>query len=86
MVLIADCAPVWVLRSIESTPMDLEVTASIPAEALCDSPGIGQLAWTAALGRDLPLLVTLTLLVAAVTLMTNFLAETLSSGGAAVRS
>lgn len=30
--------------------------SAIPVEALCDVPGIGQLAWRAALGRDLPLL------------------------------
>jgi peptide/nickel transport system permease protein len=45
--------------------------AAIPVEALCDSPGIGQLAWTAALGRDLPLLVNITLLVTALTVLAN---------------
>jgi peptide/nickel transport system permease protein len=45
--------------------------AAIPVEVICDSPGIGQLAWQAALGRDLPLLVNLTLLVTAVTLLAN---------------
>ena len=34
---------------------------AVPIEALCDSPGIGQLAWKAALARDLPLLSALTL-------------------------
>ena len=38
--------------------------AAIPVETLCDVPGLGQLAWKAAAARDLPLLVTLTLLVA----------------------
>ena len=37
--------------------------AAIPVEVLCDSPGLGQLAWRAALKRDLPLLVNVTLLV-----------------------
>jgi peptide/nickel transport system permease protein len=55
--------------------INISVTASIPIEALCDSPGIGQLAWMAALGRDMPLLVTLTLLVAAATMISNYLAE-----------
>ena len=45
--------------------------ASIPVEALCGLPGIGQLAWQAALSRDLPLLVNLTVLVTAVTLLVN---------------
>ncbi len=37
---------------------------AIPVETLCDVPGLGQLAWQAATARDLPLLVTLTLLIA----------------------
>jgi len=37
--------------------------AAIPVEVLCDSPGLGQLAWQAALKRDLPLLINITLLV-----------------------
>jgi len=37
--------------------------AAIPIEVLCDSPGLGQLAWQAALKRDLPLLINITLLV-----------------------
>jgi ABC-type dipeptide/oligopeptide/nickel transport system permease component len=34
-------------------------------------PGIGQLAWQAALARDLPLLVNITILVTLVTLLAN---------------
>jgi peptide/nickel transport system permease protein len=45
--------------------------ASIPVESLCGLPGIGQLAWQAALARDLPLLVNLTALVTLVTLLAN---------------
>ena len=45
--------------------------ASIPVESLCGLPGIGQLAWQAALSRDLPLLVNLTVLVTLVTLLAN---------------
>ena len=45
--------------------------AAIPIEVICDSPGIGQLAWQAALGRDLPLLVNMTLFVTLVTLGAN---------------
>lgn len=37
--------------------------SSIPVESLCDVPGIGQLAWKAALARDLPLLSALALIV-----------------------
>ena len=49
----------------------MAVGASIPIEVVCDSPGLGQLAWQAALGRDLPLLVNITLLIAVVTLFAN---------------
>ena len=38
---------------------------------MCGLPGIGQLAWQAALSRDLPLLVNLTVLVTLVTLLAN---------------
>lgn len=49
--------------------------AAIPIEALCDSPGLGQLAWQAALGRDLPLIVNVTLVVCMVMLAANLLAD-----------
>lgn len=52
--------------------------ALIPVEVLCDSPGLGQLAWKAVSGRDLPLLTTLTLLFTAVTCGMSLLAESLS--------
>ena len=38
----------------------LALSAAVPIEVVCDLPGIGQLAWKAALGRDLYLLVCLT--------------------------
>ena len=50
-------------------------SASIPIEALADSPGVGQLAWQAALGRDLPVLVSVTLLLTAITVAVNVLAD-----------
>jgi peptide/nickel transport system permease protein len=56
----------------------MALAACIPVEVLCDLPGIGQLAWKAALGRDLPLLVMLTVLVTTATLAANTAAETLS--------
>ena len=49
--------------------------AAIPVEALCDSPGIGQLAWQAALNRDLPLITSLTLLVTLITVAANSFAN-----------
>ncbi len=49
--------------------------ASIPVESLCGLPGVGELAWQAALSRDLPLLVNLTVLVTLVTLLANSAAD-----------
>ncbi len=49
--------------------------AAIPIEALCDSPGLGQLAWQAALSRDLPLIVNVTFIVCLVMLVANSLAD-----------
>jgi len=49
--------------------------AVIPIEVLTDTPGIGQLAWQAALGRDLPLIVTLTLLVTCLTVTATVFAD-----------
>jgi peptide/nickel transport system permease protein len=51
--------------------VSIALGANIPVEALCGLPGIGQLAWQAALSRDLPLLVNLTVLVTLVTLLAN---------------
>jgi peptide/nickel transport system permease protein len=45
--------------------------AAIPVEVICDIPGLGQLAWKAALARDLPLLAAMTLIVTALTLTAN---------------
>ncbi len=61
------------LRALLGVSLSMAFTAAIPVEAVCDSPGIGQLAWQAALARDLPLLTNLTLIVTAVTLGGNFL-------------
>ncbi|HUO31182.1 MAG TPA: ABC transporter permease [Bryobacteraceae bacterium] len=51
--------------------------AAVAFEVICDFPGIGQLAWKAALARDLPLLVTLTMLVTLATQLANLLADAL---------
>src|SRR5712692_8462159 len=57
--------------ALAAVSVNLALSAAIPIEALCDVPGVGQLAWQAALGRDLVLLVNLTVVVALVTLITN---------------
>ena len=51
--------------------VSIAFSACIPAETFCDLPGIGQLAWHAAISRDMPVLVTLTMLVAIVALVCN---------------
>ena len=49
--------------------------AAVAVEAICDVPGIGQLALKAAGARDLPVLVTLTIVVALVTQVANLVAD-----------
>ena len=49
--------------------------AAIPVEVVCDYPGLGQLAWKAALARDVPLLVNLTLIIALVFVFVNLLVD-----------
>lgn len=61
-------APVLALLGVS---LSMAFGAAIPIEALCDSPGIGQLAWLAALNRDLPLIMNLTLVVTLVTVAAN---------------
>jgi peptide/nickel transport system permease protein len=63
------------LIALGGVSVTLAFGAAIPVEALADSPGIGQLAWQAALGRDLPVLVTVTLLLTAITVVANVLAD-----------
>jgi peptide/nickel transport system permease protein len=63
------------LIALAGTSVTLALGAAIPIETICDSPGIGQLAWKAATSRDLGLLVPLILVVTAVTLTANFAAD-----------
>jgi peptide/nickel transport system permease protein len=63
------------LLALAGVSVSMAVGAAIPVEALCGLPGIGQLAWQAALARDLPLLVNITVLVTLVTLLTNSTAD-----------
>jgi len=65
------------LLAVAGITVSMAFTAAIPVEALCDIPGIGQLAWKAALARDLELLVMLTMIVTTVTLLANSTAELL---------
>lgn len=59
------------LLAVAGVSVSLAVGAAIPVEVLCGLAGVGQLAWQAALARDLPLLMNITILVTLVTLLAN---------------
>jgi ABC-type dipeptide/oligopeptide/nickel transport system permease component len=63
------------LLALAGVSVSLALGAAIPVEALCGLAGIGQLAWQAALARDLPLLMNITVLVTLVTLLANSSAD-----------
>jgi peptide/nickel transport system permease protein len=63
------------LLALAGVSVSIAVGATIPIETLCGLAGVGQLTWQAALGRDLPLLVNLTILVTLVTLSANLGAD-----------
>lgn len=59
------------LLAVAGVSVSLAIGAAIPVEALCGLAGVGQLAWQAALARDLPLLMNITVLMTLVTLLAN---------------
>lgn len=63
------------ILALAGVSVSIAVGAAIPVEALCGLAGVGALAWQAALERDLPLLVTITVIVTLVTLIANFGAD-----------
>jgi ABC-type dipeptide/oligopeptide/nickel transport system permease component len=63
------------LLALAGALISLAARAAIPVEALRDAPGRGQLVWQAALGRDFPVLVVVTALVAVVTCVANLLSD-----------
>ncbi len=63
------------LLALGGVTMSVALGAAIPIEAIFDLPGTGQLAWQSALARDLPVLVSLTLLMTGFTLLVNLVAE-----------
>jgi peptide/nickel transport system permease protein len=68
------------LAALAGISVSLAFGAAIPIEVICDSPGVGQLAWRAAMDRDLPLLVTITVFVALMTLAVNSVADLALAG------
>lgn len=75
--LVRPCAPA--MLALLGVSVAVAFGAAIPIEVLCDSPGLGQLAWQAALKRDLPLLVDITLLVSLVAGVSGLAAEIVRS-------
>ena len=67
------------LLAVGGVSVSMAIGAAIPVEALCGLAGIGQLAWQAAMARDLPLLVNITILVTIVTLLANSGADVIGS-------
>jgi peptide/nickel transport system permease protein len=59
------------LLAVAGVSVSIAIGAAIPVEALCGLAGVGQLAWQAALARDLPLLMNVTILVTLATLLAN---------------
>ncbi len=59
------------LLALAGVSVSMAFASAIPVEVVCDSPGVGQLAWKAAMGRDVNLLVNLTVIVTAITLLAN---------------
>jgi len=67
------------LLAVAGVSVSVAVGAAIPVEALCGLAGVGQLAWQAALARDLPLLMNITVLMTLVTLLANSGADVVGS-------
>jgi len=76
-ILVFHVAPVVAppLLALAGVSITVAFGASIPIEALADSPGLGQMAWRAALGRDMPVLVSVTLLLTIVAVCANIAAD-----------
>ena len=66
------------MLALAGVTVSIALGAAIPVEVVCDSPGLGQLAWKAALSRDVPLLVNLTLIIAVFTVAANSFSDLLA--------
>ena len=63
------------LAALGSIVATVAFGAAIPVEVICDRPGIGQLAWQAAIARDMPVLTAITILITALILAVNAISE-----------
>jgi peptide/nickel transport system permease protein len=64
--------------ALTGVSLGMALSAAIPVEAFCGIPGIGQLAWQAALARDVPVLTMVSLVVIASTVLANSGADLLA--------
>jgi peptide/nickel transport system permease protein len=63
------------VAAVSGMAVSIAFGASIPIEAVCSRPGVGELVWHAAMSRDLPILVSMTVLIAIVTIGANTLTD-----------
>ena len=63
------------MMALAGVSVSIAFGAAIPIEVLCDFAGIGQLAWKAAMARDLPLLITITFLVIVTTQLCSMVSD-----------
>jgi peptide/nickel transport system permease protein len=63
------------LLAFAGVSVSLALSAAVPMEVILDIPGIGQLAWQAAIARDMVLLVALSMLLSTVIVTANAAAE-----------
>lgn len=63
------------LLALAGVSISLGLGVLLPIEVICDVAGIGQLAWTAAQARDLPLLVNLILVISFITICATMLSD-----------
>lgn len=63
------------LVALAGVSINMGLGVLLPIEVICGVPGIGQLAWQAALSRDLTLLVNLTLIVSLITVSGTMLSD-----------
>jgi peptide/nickel transport system permease protein len=61
--------------ALAAVSINLAFGAAVAVEAIADVPGLGQLAWKAAVARDLPVLVVLTLMITLATQISNCVAD-----------
>jgi peptide/nickel transport system permease protein len=66
------------ILALAGVTIGMAVGAAIPVEAVCGTPGIGQLAWQAALARDVPVLTSVSMFVIACTVLGNTGADLLA--------